>query len=80
MEATEFSGLADNFTRFDKRVVGISRDECQSHAEFRDKYGLCVLLLSDAESMVCRKYKVLYGVHALGHADEIFNLIIKELK
>jgi peroxiredoxin Q/BCP len=68
-----------------------------------------VLLLSDAESIVCKKYSVLvdkevdghkkvaiqrstfvidkqgklrhamYGVHAHGHADEIFNLI-KELK
>ena len=109
MEATEFSDLDDNFIRFDTLVVGVSRDECLSHAEFRDKYGLSVLLLSDAESVVCKKYKVLYdkevdghkkvaiqrstfvidkqgklrhvlyGVHAHGHAGEIFNLI-KELK
>lgn len=109
MEANEFTRLEDSFDRLDTLVVGVSRDECLSHAEFRDKYGLSVLLLSDAEAMVCRKYKVLcdkevdghkkvaiqrstfvidkhgklrhalYGVHAHGHADEIFNLI-KELK
>jgi thioredoxin-dependent peroxiredoxin len=38
----------------------VSRDECLSHAEFRDKYGLSVILLSDVESQVCRKYGVLY--------------------
>jgi len=109
MEANEFSDLDDAFTQLDTLVVGISRDECLSHAEFRDKYGLSVLLLSDAESRVCKKYgvlydkevdghkkvaiqrstfvidkqgklrHVLYGVHAHGHAHEIFNLI-KELK
>jgi len=80
MEATEFSGLDDNFTRFDKRVVGISRDECMSHAEFHDKYGLSVLLLPESDRWRAENFKVLYGVHAHGHADEIFNLIIKELK
>ena len=109
MEANEFTDLDDSFVRFDTLVVGVSRDECLSHAEFRDKYGLSVLLLSDTESVVCKKYGVLvdkevdgckkaaiqrstfvidkqgklrhamYGVHAHGHADEIFNLI-KELK
>lgn len=109
LEANEFSDLDDAFTQLDTLVVGVSRDECLSHAEFRDKYGLSVLLLSDTESRVCKKYGVLYdkevdghkkvaiqrstfvidkqgklrhafyGVHAHGHAHEIFNLI-KELK
>jgi len=109
MEANEFSDLDDAFVKLDTLVVGVSRDECLSHAEFRDKYGLSVLLLSDAEARVCKKYGVLYdkevdghkktaiqrstfvidkqgkvrhalyGVHAHGHAHEIFNLI-KELK
>lgn len=109
MEANEFSDLDDAFTGLDTVVVGVSRDECLSHAEFRDKYGLSVLLLSDAEGRVCKKYGVLYdkevdghkkvaiqrstfvidkqgklrhvfyGVHAHGHAHEIYNLI-KEMK
>ena len=54
MEATEFSDLDDKFIRFNTLVVGISRDECLSHAEFRDKYGLSVLLLSDTEAGVCK--------------------------
>ncbi len=60
MEANEFTDLEDDFNRLDTVVVGVSRDECLSHAAFRDKYGLSVLLLSDAESRVCKKYGVLY--------------------
>ncbi len=60
MEANEFTDLEDEFIRLDTLVVGVSRDECLSHAAFRDKYGLSVLLLSDAESTVCKRYGVLY--------------------
>lgn len=109
MEANEFSELDDDLAKFDTIVVGVSRDDCLSHAEFRDKYGLSVLLLSDPEARVCKRYgvmiekdvdghrkhvvqrstfiidkqgklrHVMYGVHAHGHAQEIFNLI-KEMK
>jgi len=109
MEANEFSELEDDFAKFDTVVIGISRDDCLSHASFRDKYGLSVLLLSDHEARVCKRYGVmqekevdghkkhviqrstfvidkhgkllhaLYGVHAHGHAKEVFNLI-KEIK
>ena len=60
MEANEFSDLEDSFAKLDTVVIGVSRDECLSHAEFRDKYGLAVLLLSDAEGSVCKDYGVLY--------------------
>ena len=60
MEANEFTARDDDFARLDTLVVGVSRDECLSHAAFRDKYGLSVLLLSDTESRVCKKYGVLY--------------------
>ena len=104
LEANEFSARDDDFALHDTIVVGVSRDECLSHATFRDKYGLSVLLLSDTEAEVCKMYGVLYdkevdghkkisiqrstfvidkqgmlrhalyGVHAHGHADEIYNL------
>jgi len=60
MEATEFSEHEEDFAEYDTVVVGISRDDCISHAAFRDKYGLSVLLLADTESRVCKKYGVLY--------------------
>ncbi|HEU0219642.1 MAG TPA: peroxiredoxin [Gallionella sp.] len=109
LEANEFSELDDDLAKLDTIVVGISRDDCLSHASFRDKHGLSVLLLSDPDARVCKRYgvivekevdghkkhviqrstfvidkrgmlrHVMYGVHAHGHAQEIFNLI-KELK
>ena len=67
IEANEFSALDDDFALFDTQVVGISRDDCLSHATFRDKYGLSVLLLADTESVVCKKYGVLYDKEVDGH-------------
>jgi len=67
MEANEFSDHEDEFTKRDAIVVGISRDDCISHASFRDKYGLAVQLLSDTDGRVCRKYGVLYEKEVDGH-------------
>ena len=67
MEANEFSNLDDRFATLDTVVVGVSRDECLSHAAFRDKYGLSVLLLSDTESAVCKQYGVLHDKEVDGH-------------
>lgn len=60
MEANEFSDLEEEFAKFDTVVIGISRDDCLSHASFRDKYGLSVLLLSDPDARVCKRYGVMY--------------------
>ncbi len=59
MEANEFTELEDDFTRLDTVVIGVSRDDCLSHAEFRDKHGLSVLLLSDPDEQVCKAYGVM---------------------
>jgi len=64
MEGNEFSDLEAEFARHDTVVIGVSRDDCISHASFRDKYGLSVLLLSDPEGRVCKKYGVLYEKEA----------------
>lgn len=60
LEANEFSNLEEEFAKFDTIVIGISRDDCLSHASFRDKYGLSVLLLSDPDARVCKRYGVMY--------------------
>lgn len=67
MEANEFTELEDDFARLDTVVVGVSRDDCLSHAEFRDKYGLSVLLLADTEGHVCKAYGVLNDKEVDGH-------------
>lgn len=67
LEANEFSELEEEFAKFDTVVVGISRDDCLSHASFRDKYGLSVLLLSDPDARVCKRYGVMYEKEVDGH-------------
>jgi peroxiredoxin Q/BCP len=64
MEANEFSDHEREFDNLDTLVVGISRDDCISHASFRDKYGLAVQLLSDTDGRICKKYGVLYDKEA----------------
>ncbi len=58
-QAIEFSDLDDQFTRHGCAVIGVSRDDCISHGEFRDKHGITVRLLADKDSIVCRQYGVL---------------------
>jgi peroxiredoxin Q/BCP len=58
VEAIEFSDLDDEFGKYDTVVIGISRDDCISHAGFRDKHGLSVKLLADVDGRVCEKYGV----------------------
>ncbi len=59
MEAINFSDHEDEFVRHGCVILGVSRDDCLSHAEFRDKHGLSINLLSNTEGEVCRKYGVL---------------------
>ncbi|MCU7803496.1 MAG: peroxiredoxin [Candidatus Thiodiazotropha sp. (ex Lucinoma annulata)] len=58
IEALELSDLTDDFTSLDTQVIGISRDNCVSHAAFRDKHGLTVQLLADTDGEVCNAYGV----------------------
>ncbi len=59
IEAIDFSELQDAFLGLDTVVLGVSMDDCMSHGSFRDKHGLAVQLLADAEGEVCTKYGVL---------------------
>ena len=58
IEAVELSDLMDDFSALDTQVIGISRDNCVSHAAFRDKHGLTVTLLADTDGEVCEAYDV----------------------
>ena len=58
MEAQEFTELMDEFQRLNATLLGVSRDNCMRHAEFRDKYGLGVVLLADVDSQLCEAYGV----------------------
>jgi len=57
-EVTDFSDHEADFDRLDCVLFGISRDDCLKHAEFRDKEGIGLDLLSDADGNVCKQYGV----------------------
>lgn len=59
LEAADFSDHDHEFGRHDCVILGVSRDDCLTHAAFRDKNGLSINLLSDPEGEVCRLYDVL---------------------
>ena len=76
-EAIDFSDLEKEFTEAGATVLGVSRDDCLSHGAFRDKHGLSVRLLSDADSEVCAQYGVLQekeveGVRRVGISRSTF--------
>ncbi|MEZ5613829.1 MAG: peroxiredoxin [Rhodocyclaceae bacterium] len=58
IEAIDFSDHDDAFARCGCIILGVSRDDCIRHAEFRDKHGLSVRLLADTEGEVCKRYGV----------------------
>ena len=56
---TDFSDHEEQFVKHDCVVLGVSRDDCLTHADFRDRNGVTIGLLSDTEGEVCRKYGVI---------------------
>lgn len=58
-EAVEFTDLEKKFARLNAEVVGVSRDDCIKHSEFRDKHGISIRLLADKEQTTCEAYGVL---------------------
>lgn len=66
LEATDFSDHEDEFSRHNCVVIGVSPDDCLSHAGFRDQVGVSIRLLADTENEVCRKYGVVHEKEANG--------------
>ncbi len=66
-EMTDFSDHESDFQAVDCRLVGISRDDCLKHAEFRDHEGIGMELLSDADGAVCKRYGVWQAREVDGH-------------
>ncbi len=71
LEAIEFSDLLAQFQAQETDVVGVSRDNCHSHGDFRDKHGLTIRLLADTDGVLCHAYgvwreKEAHGVKRMG--------------
>ena len=68
-EAIEFSDAEDEFVKLDTIVLGVSPDDCLTHADFRDANGLSVRLLADVDGEACREYGVWQARPS--HGDEM---------
>jgi len=58
IEANQFTALASEFAAADTIVLGVSKDTCESHQTFVDKFGLEVDLLADTSGELCEAYGV----------------------
>ena len=70
-EAKDFSKLYKEFKKLDCEIVGISRDNIESHKKFIDKYKIPFQLLSDEKMVALKKYgvwgeKSMYGKKFMG--------------
>jgi peroxiredoxin Q/BCP len=57
-EACSFRDNLPDFSKLNVEVVGVSRDDGDSHRKFRDKYGLNFILATDADGSVVNDYGV----------------------
>ncbi|MEY3288915.1 MAG: hypothetical protein RLZZ419_1157 [Pseudomonadota bacterium] len=58
IEANDFTQLAEEFDKYDTVVIGVSKDSCESHIEFINKFGLKIDLLADTSGELCESYGV----------------------
>ena len=58
IEANQFTALAGTFAKAETVILGVSKDSCESHQAFIDKYGLGMDLLADTNGELCDAYGV----------------------
>ena len=58
IEANDFTRLTEEFSKYDTVVIGVSKDSCESHIDFINKFGLKVELLADTTGELCESYDV----------------------
>ncbi len=78
-EAQQFRDLYPQFLKAGCEIVGISRDSIKSHENFKAKFTLPFMLLSDADEKVCAQFgviklKKLYGKEVRGIERSTFVL------
>ncbi len=88
MEGQDFTKKHKQFQSTDTAILGVSRDDVDSHERFKKKYKYNFELLSDITETLCRAFKVLkeknmYGKKVLGIERSTFVIdkkgrIIKE--
>ena len=57
-ESIDFSSLLPKFEALGVQIIGVSKDSLKSHANFKTKKELTVILASDEESDACEQFGV----------------------
>lgn len=58
IEANQFTDLIDDFKTADTVILGVSKDNCDSHQAFIKKFSLQFDLLADTDGKLCEDYAV----------------------
>jgi len=58
IEANQFTDLVENFAKADTIIFGVSKDDCNSHQDFINKFNLKIDLLADTDGSLCDAYRV----------------------
>lgn len=58
IEANQFTDLAEDFSQLDTVILAVSKDDCESHQAFIEKFNLTIDLLSDTDGSLCEAYGV----------------------
>ena len=66
MEAKGFTAHMEEFKKANTVVLGVSADSVKSHCSFVERLGLKVILLSDPNKAICKKYGVIRDRNMFG--------------
>ncbi|MDH5392945.1 MAG: peroxiredoxin [Gammaproteobacteria bacterium] len=58
IEANQFTAMKDQFDQLDCVILGVSKDDAESHCAFIDKFDLKLTLLADTSGTLCNDYGV----------------------
>jgi len=58
IEANQFTEHSSEFNELDTIILGVSKDSCDSHQDFIQKYGIPFELLADEAGDLCEQYGV----------------------
>ena len=58
IEANQFTEYAAEFEKMDTIILGVSKDSCESHQNFIQKYKISFELLADESGELCESYDV----------------------
>ena len=79
-ESIDFSNLLPDFEALGVQIIGVSKDSLKSHANFKTKKELKVILASDEDADACEKFGVwveknMYGKKYMGIERSTFLIL-----